>query len=195
MQEPAIVDFHALQCHVHDLRAYGFKRRLRCKLHHLPRPPFLQGVPFLYLFFPCGQEALTVFHDAVPSRQEGFLQILFKEVTALAARHAFLLVAFPALPHPDFPAAPRPCAPPVDRAAFPAYHPAGEGLLVRVAPKRPQIVPFPEKPPALDLKLHRLPQFPFYDGRVAVLHIDLFDLPVIAYRLFTKEIRCVVFLQ
>ena len=41
MQEPAIVDFHALQCHVHDLRAYCFKRRLCGELHHLPRPPFL----------------------------------------------------------------------------------------------------------------------------------------------------------
>ena len=40
-QEPAIVDFHALQCHVHNLSTDCFKRRLCGELHHLPRPPFL----------------------------------------------------------------------------------------------------------------------------------------------------------
>ena len=70
MQESAIVDFHTLQYHVHDLWAYCFKRRLCGELHHLPRPPFLQGVPLCDLFLPSGQETLTVLHDAVPCHQE-----------------------------------------------------------------------------------------------------------------------------
>lgn len=195
MQNPSIVDFHALQCHVHDLRAYGFKRRLCGELHHLPRPPFLQNVPFFYLLFPCGQEALPVLHNPVPGRQECLLQILFKKVAALTASHPFLPVALPALPHPDSPAPPRPCPPPVHRAALAAYDLAGEGLHVRVAPHVLQVVLFPEKSPALDFQLHCLPKFPVNDGQVAVLHIDLLDLPHVPDRFLTEEIGCVVFLQ